>query len=123
LSIGNIDITKAIEDARSALEADSSISKETRAIMNILIIVVSLLSEKLGLNSSNSSKPPSNDPFRKKNVSAKKNGAKKPPEDRREEKERKGTKRNEKERISALFRIPMLLRSSILIDRFDLAIF
>ena len=78
MSIGKIDITKAIEDARSALEADSSMSKETRAIMNILIIVVSLLTEKLGLNSSNSSKPPSSDPFRKKKVSAKKNGAKKP---------------------------------------------
>lgn len=66
MSINKINLTKAIEEAKSSLIEDTSMSKKTRAIMNILITVISLLTAKLGMNSSNSSKPPSTDPNRKK---------------------------------------------------------
>ena len=68
MTIKNINITKSIEQAQRLLDSDAKMSAEVRAVLNLMIVVVTLLIEKLGLNSSNSSKPPSLDPNRKKKM-------------------------------------------------------
>lgn len=57
----NIDIQKAVDSAKEALVEDKTISSATKAIIELLIMIISLLMNKLNLNSSNSSKPPSTD--------------------------------------------------------------
>jgi len=52
------------------IEQDSSISPSLRAAFELLLLVVTLLCNRLGLNSKNSSKPPSTDPNRTKNKAA-----------------------------------------------------
>jgi transposase len=61
-----INITETVESARKLLEADKKISPALRAMFEMLLMIITLLAGKLGLNSQNSSKPPSTDPNRKK---------------------------------------------------------
>jgi len=61
-----INITETIESARKLLEADKKVSPALRAMIEMLLMIITLLAGKLGLNSQNSSKPPSTDPNRKK---------------------------------------------------------
>lgn len=65
-SLGGIDIAAAIESVRSQLAEDDLITPAMRASIELLIMVVSLLANRLGLNSRNSSTPPSADPNREK---------------------------------------------------------
>lgn len=65
-SLGGIDITATIESIRTQLAGDDSISPALRASIELLIMVVSLLANRLGLNSRNSHTPPSADPNREK---------------------------------------------------------
>ena len=62
----NIDITKAVNDAEQLLQSDQSLSPAMKASFNILLLVVKLLSNRLDLNSANSSKPPASGPNREK---------------------------------------------------------
>ena len=71
---GSIDINALIKKTKQLIENDKSISNSLKATIEILLMVVSLLSNQLGLNSNNSSKPPSSDPNRKKTL--KKSGKK-----------------------------------------------
>ena len=61
-----INITETVESARKLLETDKKISPAVRAMFNMLLMIITLLAGKLGLNSQNSSKPPSSDLNRKK---------------------------------------------------------
>ena len=61
-----INITETVESARKLLETDKKISPALRAMFEMLLMIITLLAGKLGLNSQNSSKPPSTDPNRKK---------------------------------------------------------
>jgi transposase len=61
-----LNITETVESARKLLEADKKISPALRAMFEMLLMIITLLAGKLGLNSQNSSKPPSTDPNRKK---------------------------------------------------------
>jgi transposase len=61
-----INITEAVDSTRKLLETDKKISPALRAMIEMLLLIISLLSGTLGLNSQNSSKPPSIDPNRKK---------------------------------------------------------
>ena len=54
-----INITETIESARKLLEADKKVSPALRAMIEMLLMIITLLAGKLGLNSQNSSKPPS----------------------------------------------------------------
>lgn len=65
------DINKTIADVERLLAADENISPALSASINILIVVVKLLADKMGLNSRNSSKPPTSDPNREKKPRAK----------------------------------------------------
>lgn len=69
-------ITETIENTRKLLDTDKQISPALKAMVEMLLIIITLLTGKLGLNSQNSSKPPSTDPNRKKKKNT--NGDKKP---------------------------------------------
>jgi transposase len=66
MTIDNINVTETLEAARKQLANDDTIPDATRSLMNVLMLIITLMANRLGLNSSNSSKPPSSDPNRKK---------------------------------------------------------
>lgn len=80
MSIGDIDVTDTLERVKQQLKEDQEMSATTRSLIEVLVLIVSLLVNRLGLNSSNSSKPPSSDPNREKkprNGNGKKRGGQK----------------------------------------------
>jgi transposase len=66
MKIEYIDIQAAIVKAQAAIREDKQMSAGTKSIVEILILVITLLANRLKLNSTNSSKPPSSDPNREK---------------------------------------------------------
>ncbi len=76
MTIDSIDVTATLKEARITLDEDESLSPGTRSLMNVLILIITLMAGRMGLNSGNSSKPPSSDPNRKK--TARKKTGKKP---------------------------------------------
>ena len=68
MTIGKINILKAVEDAEAVLKNNPALSGDVKAMMNLLLLVIKLLVDKMGLNSQNSSIPPSKDPLRKKGL-------------------------------------------------------
>lgn len=61
MNITSFSLNETITNAKTALANDKAINPSTRAALEVLLIVVQLLSDKLNLNSSNSSTPPSKD--------------------------------------------------------------
>jgi len=66
MKIDNINIETTVKKARALLEEEMELSAATKSIFEILILIITLLANRLNLNSTNSSKPPSSDPNRKK---------------------------------------------------------
>ncbi len=56
-----VDVNKAVQEVERLLAKSNDLSPALEAAIKILIVVVKLLTDRLGLNSSNSSKPPSSD--------------------------------------------------------------
>ncbi len=80
MKIENIDIEATIKKAQALIRADEQLSAGAKSMLEILILIISLLANRLNLNSTNSSKPPSSDPNRKKrskNKTGKKPGGQK----------------------------------------------
>ena len=85
MTIENIDIDSTIKRVNKLIEEDKTIPAGTRSLLEILVLVITLMANRLNLNSKNnsgavSSKPPSSDPNRKKTsraVSGKKPGGQK----------------------------------------------
>ena len=71
MKIDNIDIQATIEKAQAIMRDDKQMSAGTKSIVEILILLITLLANCLNLNSTNSSKPPSTDPNRKKKPKSK----------------------------------------------------
>jgi transposase len=71
MKIENIDIEATIKKAQVLVREDKQLSVATRSMFEILILIITLLANRLNLNSSNSSKPPSSDPDRKKRPKSK----------------------------------------------------
>ena len=67
MKIENIDIAATIEKAHSLVREDKQLSAATKSMFEILILIITLLANRLNLNSTNSSKPPSSDPNKKQN--------------------------------------------------------
>jgi len=76
MKFDKLNINETINKARVLLETDKQISPALKSMFEILIMIITLLISKLGLNSKNSSKPPSTDLNRKKKKKGK--GEKKP---------------------------------------------
>ena len=67
----NINITNSIEEARTLLAQEKNISSALRVSIELILTLVTLIVKKKGLNSKNSSIPPSQDPNREKESKAK----------------------------------------------------
>src|SRR5271154_212838 len=76
VTIDKLNITETLEQARRLLESDQQISPALKAMFEMLLMIIALLAGRLGLNSKNSSKPPSTDSNGKKKTRQK--GDKKP---------------------------------------------
>ena len=66
MKLQGIDISETIESTKKLLAEDPTVSPALKSSIELLLLIVTLMFERLGLNSSNSSKPPSSDPNRKK---------------------------------------------------------
>lgn len=76
MTIENIDINATIKRVEGLLAEEKALSPATRSLFEILVLIITLLANRLNLSSKNSSKPPSSDPNRKK--TSKKTTGKKP---------------------------------------------
>lgn len=79
MTIGKLNITEALKNVETLLAQDKSVSPQVRAMMELLVIIITLLLAKLGLNSKNSSTPPSKDPKRPRGSKRKAKGEKRKP--------------------------------------------
>lgn len=79
MSVGQIDVTAALKNVERTLREDASLSPQVRAMMDLLVVIINLLLGKLGINSANSSTPPSQDPHRQRGSKKKAKGMKRPP--------------------------------------------
>lgn len=68
MELKDIDIEATLAEAKALLEQEKDLSPAIKATMNVLILVVHLFANRVGLNSRNSSKPPSTDPNRPKDL-------------------------------------------------------
>ena len=66
MTVGKINISATLKSVEALLLEAKTSSPQVRAMLELLIVVINLLVGKLGLNSSNSSTPPSKDPKRKR---------------------------------------------------------
>ena len=66
MKIDSIDVDSAINSVKELLKKESELSPALRSALEVLLILVTLLLNRITLNSKNSSKPPSTDPNRKK---------------------------------------------------------
>jgi len=66
MKIESIDIEATIKKAQLLVHEDKQLSVAMKSMFEILILIITLLANRLSLNSTNSSKPPSSDPNREK---------------------------------------------------------
>lgn len=66
MKVENIDIKDLLDKANKELKQDKRISPSLKVTVELLLVVLKILFDRLSLNSSNSSIPPSQDPNRKK---------------------------------------------------------
>ena len=66
MTIDNINVEESIQRATTLIAAEQDLSPALKSSLEVLLVLVTLLLNRLGLNSKNSSKPPSTDPFRRK---------------------------------------------------------
>ena len=76
LTIEDIDVDAAINSVKELLKTEKGLSPALRSALEVLLLLVSLLLNRITLNSKNSSKPPSTDPNRKKSSKRGKSGRK-----------------------------------------------
>jgi transposase len=66
MTIDSIDVTATLERVKKRLASDKDMSESIRSLLEVLVLIITLMANRLNLNSRNSSKPPSNDPNREK---------------------------------------------------------
>ncbi len=79
MSVGQINVTETLRKVDDLLRKDRTISPSARAMFELLVTIIQLLVAKLGLNSSNSSIPPSQDPQRQRGAKSKSEGRRRKP--------------------------------------------
>lgn len=67
MKLEGIDIDGTLKEIEASLALEKELSPTLKSLIGILILVVKLLTNRVGLNSQNSSKPPASDPNRPKN--------------------------------------------------------
>jgi len=78
LTVDQIDVDATIKKVQQLLAEEAHLSSALRAALEVLIMLVQLLANRLSLNSRNSSKPPSTDRFNKDDKANKDDGNPKP---------------------------------------------
>jgi transposase len=63
LTVDKIDVEATIKKVQQLLAEEAHLSSALRAALEVLLVLVQLLANRLSLNSRNSSKPPSTDRF------------------------------------------------------------
>jgi transposase len=66
--LDNIDIDQTLSEVERLLKDDKQMSPSLKSLISVLVVIIKLLTNRVGLNSSNSSKPPSSDLNKKKQV-------------------------------------------------------
>lgn len=66
MKLESIDVDDAIDNVKQLLEKEQDLSPALKSALNVMMLLVSILLNRVTLNSKNSSKPPSSDPNRKK---------------------------------------------------------
>ena len=66
MKIEDIDVDSSINSVKELLRKEKDLSPALRSALEVLLVLVALLLNRITLNSKNSSKPPSTDPNRKK---------------------------------------------------------
>jgi transposase len=72
MKISNINVEETIEKAKDLLDKEKNISSALRAVIEVLLLLVTIFLQRKRLSSLNSSKPPSEDKNRKKDISKRK---------------------------------------------------
>lgn len=78
MKLNNANVKQTIKDATKMLEKEKNISPAFRAVIQLLLAFVQLMVDRLGLNSKNSSKPPSTDQKNAKEKKKRKKSTRKP---------------------------------------------
>ena len=73
MTINNIDVEATIERVKTQIAEEENLSPALKSSLEVMLLLVTLLANRFGLNSKNSSKPPSTDPNRKKEPKSKNN--------------------------------------------------
>ena len=76
MKISNINVEETIEKAKTLLAEEKNISSALRAVIEVLLLLVTILLQRKGLTSCNSSKPPSEDKNRQRGSTKKKSNRK-----------------------------------------------
>jgi len=76
MTVDHINVEASIKQVKDLIAAEGNLSPALKASIEVLLLLISILVNRLGLNSKNSSKPPSTDPNRIKK--ARKAGERKP---------------------------------------------
>lgn len=71
MTVENIDVSATLEKLKKQLQKEKNLSPTFRATVELLMLVVTLLVNRLGRNSKNSSLPPSQDPHRQRGSKSK----------------------------------------------------
>lgn len=66
MKIDNIDVEAAVKNTQQLLEVERDISPALKSALEMILLLVMVLLNRVTLNSKNSSKPPASDPNRKK---------------------------------------------------------
>ncbi len=66
MTVENINIDATLKRVEILIAEDKDLSPATKSLLEILVLIITLLANRLNLNSKNSSKPPSSDPNREK---------------------------------------------------------
>lgn len=76
MTVDHINVEASIKQVKNLMAAEEGLSPALKASIEVLLLLISILVNRLGLNSKNSSKPPSSDPNRIKK--SRKTGERKP---------------------------------------------
>lgn len=71
MNLNSINITEIVEQTKAQLQTDKTLTPALKMSIELILVVVVMLADKLGLNSKNSSIPPSKDINRKKQTKEK----------------------------------------------------
>lgn len=71
MTISDINVEEALERVRQQLKEDHTVSPSLRAAIDVLMLLVKLMADRLATSSRNSSRPPSQDPHRQRRSRAK----------------------------------------------------